>query len=220
VVTGHPWVEPVTLEGQFVRLEPLSLDHLPGLTQIGLDAEIWRWMPMSVQSPSDMRRLIEEAVAESEAGTMVPFATIDKATAKPVGSTRYLSIVPQHRRLEIGWTWLGPTAQHSAINTEAKLLMLTHAFDKLGALRVEFKTDALNEKSRTALTKIGTTEEGVFRNHMIMPGDRRRDSAYYSIIEEEWPRVRQHLESRLARLSRPAERPITPAETAEAVPGS
>lgn len=204
-MTGRAWVEPVTLDGTYVRLEPLSMEHLAGLTQVGLDAEIWRWMPMFVQSPQDMRTLIEAALAEADAGTMVPFATIEKATGKPVGSTRYLSIVPAHRRLEIGWTWLAPAWQHSPVNTEAKLLMLQHAFDKLGALRVEFKTDAFNEKSRTALLKIGAVEEGIFRRHMVMPGGRRRDSAYYSIIDEDWPRVRQHLEARLTRLSRAAE---------------
>jgi RimJ/RimL family protein N-acetyltransferase len=201
---GRTWVEPVTLEGTTVRLEPLSLDHLPGLTTVGLDAEIWRWMPMFVQSPQDMRTLIEEAVADSEAGTTVPFATIELASGKPVGSTRYLSIEPRHRRLEIGWTWLAPPWQHTAVNTEAKLLMLRHAFDKLGALRVEFKTDALNDKSRAALLKIGATEEGTMRHHMVMPGGRRRDSVYYSVIEEEWPQVRQHLEARLARLGQGA----------------
>jgi RimJ/RimL family protein N-acetyltransferase len=210
-MTGRAWVEPVTLEGKHVRLEPMSLDHLAGLTQVGLDAEIWRWMPMFVQSPQDMRTLIEDALAEAEAGTMVPFTTIERATGKPVGSTRYLSIVPAHRRLEIGWTWLAPAWQHSAVNTEAKLLMLQHAFEKLGALRVEFKTDALNEKSRTALLKIGAVEEGVFRHHMVMPGGRRRDSAYYSVIEEEWPRVRQHLAARLTRLVRAAEEAAAPA---------
>lgn len=204
-MTGRAWVEPVTLEGTHVRLEPMSLDHLAGLTQVGLDAEIWRWMPMFVQSPQDMRTLIEEALAEAAAGTMVPFTTIEVATGKPVGSTRYLSIVPQHRRLEIGWTWIAPPWQRSTVNTEAKLLMLQHAFEKLGALRVEFKTDALNERSREALLKIGAVEEGVFRHHMVMPGGRRRDSAYYSVIEEEWPRVHQHLETRLARMARAAE---------------
>ena len=204
-MTGRAWVEPVTLEGTYVRLEPMSLDHLAGLTMVGLDAEIWRWMPMFVQTPADMRTLVEEAIAEAEAGTMVPFTTIEVATGKPVGSTRYLSIVPQHRRLEIGWTWLAPAWQRSAANTEAKLLMLQHAFEKLGALRVEFKTDALNERSREALLKIGAVEEGVFRHHMVMPGGRRRDSAYYSVIEEEWPRVRQLLQTRLTRLARAAQ---------------
>jgi RimJ/RimL family protein N-acetyltransferase len=114
-----------------------------------------------------------------------------------------LNIEPVHRRLEIGWTWIAPPWQHSAVNTEAKLLMLTHAFTKLGALRVEFKTDALNEQSRRAILAIGATEEGTLRHHMVMPGGRRRDSVYFSILEDEWPRVRQHLEARLARLTRP-----------------
>jgi RimJ/RimL family protein N-acetyltransferase len=218
-MTGRAWVEPVTLEGTYVRLEPLTMDHLAGLTRVGLDADIWRWMPMSVQSPQDMRTLIDEALAEAHAGTMVPFATVERASGQPVGSTRYLSIAPAHRRLEIGWTWLAPSWQHSLVNTEAKLLMLQHAFDKLGALRVEFKTDALNEKSRTALLKIGAVEEGVFRRHMVMPGGRRRDSAYYSVIEEDWPLVRKHLQARLARLARPApEATGSPAQTTEAAP--
>ena len=214
-MTGRAWVEPVTLEGSLVRLEPLSLDHLAGLTDIGLDAEIWRWMPMFVQAPGDMRTLVEEALADAEAGRLVPFATIERTTGKPVGSTRYLAIEPRHRRLEIGWTWLAPAWQHSALNTEAKLLMLSHAFDKLGALRVEFKTDALNEKSRAALLKIGATEEGTMRRHMVMPGGRRRDSVYYSVIEEEWPKVRQHLEARLMRLARAAEKPVAEKPVAE-----
>ena len=195
------------LEGEYVRLEPLSHDHLAGLTAVGLDAEIWRWMPMNVQAPSDMRTLINDALAEAEAGTQVPFATIERESGKPVGSTRYLSIEPRHRRIEIGWTWLAPAWQRTAVNTEAKLLMIGHAFEKLGALRVEFKTDALNEKSRTALLAIGAIEEGTLRHHMVMPSGRRRDSTYYSVLEDEWPRVKGHLESRLARLVRAAAPP-------------
>jgi RimJ/RimL family protein N-acetyltransferase len=171
---------------------------------VGLDAEIWRWMPHLVQSPADMRTLVDEALAAAVAGTEVPFATIELASGKPIGSTRFLNIEPRHRRLEIGWTWLAPAWQRGPFNTEAKLLMLRHAFDKLGALRVEFKTDALNDNSRAALLAIGAIEEGTFRQHMVMPNGRRRDSAYYSVIEEEWPRVRQHLEARLARLARAA----------------
>ena len=129
----------------------------------------------------------------------MPFATVERACGHPVGSTRYLYIVARHRRLEIGYTWLARRWQRSAINTEAKLLMLHHAFDELGALRVEFKTDSLNEQSRTALPSIGAVEEGTLRNHMITSTGRRRHSAYFSVIEEEWPRVRQQLESRLAR---------------------
>ena len=203
-MTGRTWVEPITLEGSVVRLEPLSLDHLAGLTMVGLDAEIWRWMPRLVQSPADMRQLVEEAVAGDESGRERPFVTIERATSKVVGSTRFLGIAPNHRRLEIGWTWIAPPWQRTAINTEAKLLMLTHAFTKLGALRVEFKTDALNDQSRRAILALGATEEGTLRHHMVMPRGRRRDSVYFSILEEEWPRVRQHLEARLARLTRAA----------------
>src|SRR4051812_24384298 len=156
-------------------------------------------MPVFVQSPGDMRNLVESALADAADGSQVPFATIDQASNRPVGSTRYLNIEPAHRRVEIGWTWIAPRWQRSAINTEAKLLMMRHAFDKLGALRVEFKTDSLNEQSRNALLGIGAVEEGTLRNHMVTQGGRRRHSVYFSVIEEEWPRVRQHLEGRLSR---------------------
>jgi RimJ/RimL family protein N-acetyltransferase len=212
-MAARAWVEPVVLEGEHVRLEPLSLDHLAGLTTVGLDAEIWRWMPMFVQAPADMRTLIEEAVAEREAGTQMPFATIERSSGRPVGSSRYLNMDAKNRRIEIGWTWIAPPWQRSVVNTEAKLLMLAHAFETLGALRVEFKTDALNEQSRRAILAIGATEEGTLRHHMVMPGGRRRDSVYYSILEDEWPRVRAHLESRLSRLAKSADSPgdfVTP----------
>jgi N-acetyltransferase len=199
------WIEPLVLEGQRVRLEPLSLDHVAGLTDIGLDAEIWRWMPISVQTPGEMRALVENALRDAADGSQVPYATIERASNRVVGSTRYLNIDGANRRVEIGWTWISPRWQRSAINTEAKLLMMRHAFDMLGALRVEFKTDSLNERSRAALLGIGAVEEGTLRNHMVTQGGRRRHSAYYSVIEEEWPRVRQHLEARLARHAREAE---------------
>jgi RimJ/RimL family protein N-acetyltransferase len=201
---GRPWVEPVVLEGSVVRLEPLSLDHLLGLTKVGLDAEIWRWMAQLVTSPGDMRDYVEAALEAQEKGKETPFATIEVASGNPVGSTRFMSIEPHHRRLEIGNTWLAPAWQRSAVNTEAKLLMLRHAFEKLGALRVEFKTDALNERSRAALLAIGATEEGTLRHHMMMPNGRRRDSVYFSVLEDEWPRVHGHLESRLSRLAKAA----------------
>ena len=197
-MTGRAWVESVTLEGNYVRLEPMSLDHLAGLTQVGLDAEIWRWMPMFVQSPQDMRTLIEEALAEAEAGTMVPFTTIERVTGKPVGSTRFLSIVPAHRRLEIGWTWLAPAWQHSAVNTEAKLLMLAHAFERMDCIRVEFRVNAPNTRSRAAVTRLGAREEGTLRHHQIAPDGRVIDWVYYSILREEWPAVREALEHKLA----------------------
>ena len=197
---GRPWVEPVILEGSLVRLEPLSLQHVPGLTAVGLDAEIWRWMLSSIQTPGEMRAYVENALLAAANGSEAPFATIERSTGKVIGSTRYLSIEPQHRRLEIGHTWVAPPWQRTAANTEAKLLMLAHAFNALGALRVEFKTDSLNERSRKALLGIGATEEGTLRNHMLTDSGRRRHSVYFSVIEEEWPRVRMHLEQRLARL--------------------
>jgi RimJ/RimL family protein N-acetyltransferase len=204
-VTDRHWVEPVTLEGRYTRLEPLSLDHIGGLTDVGLDADIWRWMPLAVQTPGEMRALVERALALAADGLQVPFATIDRTANRAVGSTRYMNIDAANRRLEIGFTWIAPFWQRSAINTEAKLLMMRHAFEKLGALRVEFKTDSLNERSRTALLGIGATEEGTLRNHMVTYTGRRRHSVYFSVIEEEWPRVKQHLEARLARTAREAE---------------
>jgi RimJ/RimL family protein N-acetyltransferase len=200
-VPGRPWVEPVTLEGTVVRLEPLTLEHLPGLTQVGLDSELWRWTIAAIQTPGDMRGYVESAISYAADGTEVPFATVDRSSGTVIGSTRYLSIEPQHRRLEIGSTWVAPAWQRTAVNTEAKLLMLAHAFNELRALRVEFKTDSLNDRSRTALLGIGATEEGTLRNHMLTETGRRRHSVYYSVIEEEWPRVRMHLEQRLARIN-------------------
>ena len=198
---GRPWVEPLTLEGTVVRLEPLSLEHIPGLTAVGLDGELWRWTLSTIQTPGDMRGYVEQALSAAVDGSEVPFATVERATGKVVGSTRFLSIVPQHRRLEIGYTWVAPPWQRTAVNTEQKLLMLAHAFNVLRALRVEFKTDSLNERSRKALLGIGASEEGALRNHMLTDSGRRRHSVYFSVIEEEWPRVRMHLEQRLARLT-------------------
>lgn len=198
-MANRHWVEPVVLDGKFVRLEPLSINHVAGLTEVGLDSDIWRWMPVAVTTPTEMRALVEQALADAADGSQVPFATIERATDRVVGSTRYLNVDATNRRLEIGWTWIAPRWHRSAINTEAKLLMMRHAFETLGALRVEFKTDSLNERSRNALLGIGATEEGTLRNHMITQGGRRRHSSYYSVIEEEWPDVKKHLEARLAR---------------------
>jgi RimJ/RimL family protein N-acetyltransferase len=184
-----------------VRLEPLSLEHVPALTAVGLDAELWRWTLATVQTPGDMRAYVERALRAAADGSEVPFATVERATGTVIGSTRYLNIEPNHRRLEIGYTWIASPWQRSAVNTEQKLLLLAHAFNALGALRVEFKTDSLNERSRRALLGIGATEEGTLRNHMLTDTGRRRHSVYFSVIEEEWPRVRMHLEHRLARLN-------------------
>jgi N-acetyltransferase len=192
-------VEPVTLEGRIVRLEPLSLDHVPGLAEVGLDPTIWRWTIARPASVDDLRAWAEATLAARDAGTEFPFATIDAASGRPIGSSRYLNIALAHRRLEIGWTWLAPAWQRTGANREAKLLMLTHAFETLGCRRVEFKTDSNNEPSRTALLGIGATFEGIFRKHMVMPGDGVRHSAWYSVIDDEWPAVKARLEESLRR---------------------
>ncbi len=198
-VTDALRIEPVTLEGRIVRLEPLTLDHIPGLAEVGLDEEIWRWTLARPRSEADLREWAASTIAARDAGTELPFATIDAATGRPIGSSRYLNIVMEHRRLEIGWTWVAPPWQRTGANREAKLLMLEHAFDRLGCRRVEFKTDSNNEKSRTALLGIGAAFEGIFRNHMVTPGDGTRHSAWYSVIDEEWPAVRARLEASLGR---------------------
>ena len=200
-MTLDPRIEPVVLNGAHVRLEPLSRAHLPGLVAAGQDPRIWRWMPVDGSTPEGMTAIVEAALAAQAAGTELPFVTIEQATDRVVGSTRYLALAPAHLRLEIGWTWIDPAMQRTAVNSEAKLLGLGHAFDTLGLRRVELKTDALNEQSRLAILRIGAQFEGIFRKHMVMAGGRARDSAYYSIIDTEWPDVRAHLEARLARHS-------------------
>lgn len=156
-------------------------------------------MPIDGSTPEGMIGLVDAALAAQAAGTEVPFVTIEQATGRVVGSSRYLALAPAHLRLEIGWTWIDPEMQRTAVNTEAKLLGLGHAFDTLGLRRVEFKTDALNEQSRAAILGIGAQFEGIFRKHMVMASGRARDSAYYSVIDTEWPDVRAHLQARLAR---------------------
>ena len=195
----RPRLEPVTLEGSIVRLEPLTFDHVPGLAEVALDPAIWRWTIARPTNEAELRTWAETAIAARTAGTELPFATIDRATGRPIGSSRYMNIVLEHRRLEIGWTWVAPGFQRTGANREAKLLMLRHAFETLGCRRVEFKTDSLNEKSRTALLGIGATFEGIFRNHMVMPDGRMRHSAWYSVTDDEWPEVRATLEAGLRR---------------------
>jgi RimJ/RimL family protein N-acetyltransferase len=190
-------IAPVTLEGDHVRLEPLSLDHHAGLCEIGLDPELWRWTTADVRTPEDLRRYIQRALQDQREGRALPFATIDRGLGKPVGSTRFGSIEPEHRRVEIGWTWIGREWQRTAINTEAKFLMLRHAFEVWGAQRVEFKTHAMNYRSRTAIARLGAQEEGTFRKHMISERGVPRDTVYFSIIDTEWPEVRAALEKKL-----------------------
>jgi RimJ/RimL family protein N-acetyltransferase len=191
-------LDAITLKGTVVRLEPLSLDHLDGLTRVGLDPALWRWIPVAVTSREEMRAYIETALAEQRAGLSLPFAVMDAHTGEAIGSTRYGNISEPNRRLEIGWTWYAPQRQRTAVNTESKLLLLTHAFERLGMVRVEFKTDALNEKSRDALLRIGAVQEGIFRKHLICASGRIRDTVYFSILDTEWPEKKRRLEERLA----------------------
>jgi N-acetyltransferase len=198
-------VSPLVLQGTAVRLEPLSPDHAHGLYNRGRNAADWAYMPRACFIDlADTRHWIEEALT---AEGQLPFAIVETDKNRVVGSTRYLNIRPEHRSLEIGWTWLGQEWQRSAINTEAKLLLLSHAFDRLGCVRVEFKTDARNERSQRALLRIGATQEGVMRNHMIVQSDYVRDSVYFSVIAAEWPDVKARLQALMDRAPPPLSSP-------------
>ena len=189
--------ESLVLTGEAVRLEPLTTAHYQALCEVALDPQMWQWTISQVLTPEAMRRYIEAALEARDAGTALPFATVDLQSGKVVGSTRFGNIDQANRRVEIGWTFVASPWQRTRINTEAKYLMLQHAFETLGCIRVELKTDALNAKSRAAILRLGATEEGTFRNHMIVAGGRIRDTVYFSIIESEWPSVRASLQSRL-----------------------
>lgn len=191
-------IEPVTLEGVHVRLEPMRMEHLAGLTRAGLDDRIWQWTTNVVRSGADMERWVCSALADQSLGAALPFVTVDMGSGSVAGSTRFGNIDPANRKVEIGWTWIHPAWQRTAINTEAKLLMLTHAFENWECIRVELKTDAKNERSRNAIRRIGAVEEGTLRNHMITESGRYRDSVYFSIIADEWPTVKADLASKLA----------------------
>ncbi|MFI5297045.1 MAG: GNAT family N-acetyltransferase [Polyangiales bacterium] len=184
---------PVTLSGRTVRLEPLSLAHVPGLAAVGLDPALWRWIPTPVATVEEMRAYVATALDAQQRGLALPFALVDRHTEQVIGSTRYGNIDVTHRRVEIGWTWIAASHQRTSVNSEAKLLLLTHAFETLGAIRVELKTDALNERSRRAIRRIGAVEEGTLRRHMITASGRVRDSVYFSVLDDEWPAVRARL---------------------------
>jgi RimJ/RimL family protein N-acetyltransferase len=193
-------VRPVVLEGQYVRLEPMAPEHLEGLWLAAQDDDIWLYMPRGrPQSRDDVAQWLAEAMAGREAGRELGFSIFERATGDIVGSTRYLNISPRDRRLEIGWTWLHPRVRRTAVNTECKYLLLSHAFETLGCARVELKADARNERSRAAMLRIGAVFEGVHRKHMLTQGGHQRDTAWYSFIDEEWPAAKVRLESMLAR---------------------
>jgi len=188
------------LQGTYVRLEPLAHAHVASLWEVVNDPEIWRWTS-SITSRDDLERYVDAALEARAAGSAVPFATIDRTSGRPVGSTRFGSIERDHRRVEIGWTWIARAWQRTALNTEAKYLMLRHAFETWGCNRVELKTDALNERSRNAIRRIGAVEEGILRHHMVCDDGRLRDSVYYSILAGEWPGVKARLELLMSRTS-------------------
>ncbi len=190
-------IEPVVLEGRHVRLEPLALEHAAALWAASVDPELHRYRPWAMRSEGDLREFIALTQRQHAAGQGLSFATIARDSDEIVGSSSFMAADWPHRRIEIGATWITPARQRTAINTEAKYLMLSHAFEALALLRVEFKTDSLNARSRGALLRIGATEEGTFRNHMVMPDGRRRHSVYFSIIAEEWPAVKARLEELL-----------------------
>lgn len=195
---GGPLV-PVVLEGDFVRLEPMTLEHHARLSEVGLDPEIWRYTLVVVRTPDDMRSYMESALKLQSAGTTLPFVTIERSSGRVVGSTRFGNYDAENRRIEIGWTWVARPWQRTTINTEAKYLMLSHAFEKLRCVRVELKTDVLNAPSRKAMLRIGAKEEGILRKHALVWDGRYRDSIYYSILDEEWPDVKLQLQRMMIR---------------------
>jgi N-acetyltransferase len=191
-------VIPVVLTGKFVRLEPLSEDHIPGLTEIGAGQDFWNFMLYGdIKTEADMRNWVLDIMAREQKGTDLPFVAIHIASGRVAGATRYLNIMPHDRGLEIGGTWYGAEFQRTVVNTECKYLLLKHAFEDLGCIRVQLKTDSLNLRSQKAIERIGAVKEGVLRNHMILPDGRIRHSVYYSIIDSEWEGAKKRLERML-----------------------
>jgi N-acetyltransferase len=190
--------EPLTLEDSLVRLVPLDIAHVDELCRIGLEPSIWRWMPLQIRNRAEMQAFVNEALAGQRAGHTVPFVITLRATGELIGSTRFMSITPEHRRVEIGGTWIAPPWQRTRVNTEAKYLMLQHAFEVWRCIRVELKTNALNVASRAAILRLGATEEGILRKHMLNADGSPRDSVFFSIVDSEWPAVKHRLESLLA----------------------
>ena len=185
---------PVTLDGDHIRLEPLSLDHVPDLATVGCDDRIWKLMLYGmIRNDADMRLWVEDLLRRQEQGTDLPFVVIFKANGKAIGGTRYLEIQTEHRRLEIGGTWYGLDYQRTVVNTECKYLLLKHAFETVGCIRVQFKADIRNERSWRAIERIGAVREGILRNHYILADGTYRDSVYYSILDSEWLKVKERL---------------------------
>lgn len=194
-------IAPLTLSGKLIRLEPLSVEHVPDLCRVGLDDRIWRFMRYgSIQTIEDMQRWVENLSVLRSKGTDLPFAVIWLENERAIGATRYMNIAPEHRSVEIGGTWYGVDFQGSGVNTEAKYLMLRHAFEEWRCIRVQIKTDVRNERSQRAIEKIGLVREGVLRNHIILPDGYIRSSVIYSLLDSEWPAVKSQLEARLGHI--------------------
>lgn len=196
--------EPLILEGAHVRLEPMESHHADALADVGLSPELWQWTPSRLVTLRDMRVYVDSARADAALGTAVPFVTLHRASGRVVGSTRFGNIDRANRRVEVGWTWIGLPWQRSVVNTEAKFLMLRHAFEAWGVQRVELKTDALNLRSRQAIRRLGAIEEGTLRRHTVTGSGRVRDTVYFSILDDEWPVVRDALLAKLARSAAPS----------------
>ena len=194
------WVTPVTLIGTYVRLEPMTEAHIPALAAIGAGKEFWNFMVYGkMEDEEDMAGWVRDILLRAENGTDLPFVAIHLESGRVAGATRYLNIMPNDKGLEVGGTWYGLDFQRTAVNTECKYLLFTHAFEKLGCVRVQIKTDSLNLRSQKAIERIGAVKEGVLRNHMILPNGRIRHSVYYSILDSEWSDVKRRLEEMLGR---------------------
>ena len=191
---------PVTLNGTVVRLEPLRPEHAELFWQVAQNdlEDIFRWIPYSMKTPDDFRRVVDKAFEERDRGESVVFATVERSSGRAIGSTRFMNLDRVNRRVEIGSTWIAPAWQRTGVNTEAKYLMLRHAFEVWKCIRVELKTDGLNQKSRNAILRIGAKEEGTLRRHLLTHTGRVRDTVYFSILDDEWPQVKAKLEARLA----------------------
>lgn len=193
-------VKPIILQGKYVRLEPMTEEHAPALAEIGVGQPFWDFMVYGrMETADDMREWVQDILARAEKGTDVPFVAIHIDSGCVVGASRYMNIMPKDRGLEIGGTWYGPEYQRTVVNTECKYLLLKHAFEKLGCIRVQLKTDLRNERSQKAIERLGAVREGVLRNHMILPDGYYRHSVYYSILDTEWPQVKKRLEEMMNR---------------------
>ena len=192
-------IQPVVLEGELVRLEPLSMTHYDALCAIGVDESLWTVGLSALRTNDDVRHYIESALEQQRRGVCLPFATIEKRTGTVAGSTRFGAIDKENRRVEIGWTWLGKYWQRTGLNSEAKFLMLVHAFETWNCIRVEFKTDFLNGRSREAIQRLGAKQEGILRKHAVTSTGRIRDTVYFSIIDDEWVQVKNNFTTHLLR---------------------